>query len=594
MRARRLRRAAVALGLALALASAAAGQKVLRYAFPLPESGFDPAQITDLYSRTVAAGIFEAPLEYEYLAQPARLRPATAAALPEVSADHRRFVFRLRPGIFFAEHPAFGGRRRELVAEDYVYALKRHYDPRWKSGNLQQLESAGVLGLSELRQRALAERRPFDYDTPVQGLRSLDRYRFELRLARPDPRFVHLFADPSFAGAVAREVVEAEGRDIGAHPVGTGPWRLVEWRRGLRIVLEHRPDWHGQHYAETAPADAPAALRAQADRWRGRSLPMLDRVEIAVIEQPQPRWLAFLNGEHDLIENLAGDFAAQALPGGRLAPHLAARGLQAWRSPLPSIAMTYFAMEDPVVGGYGAARVALRRAIALAVDVERERLLVRGGQALPANGLIAPLTYGHDAALRSEMGTHDLARARALLDLYGYVDHDGDGWREAPDGRPLRLRYAMQSDATSRALAEQWQRNMAALGLRIEFEIATWAENLKRSRAGRLMMWGVGWMASEPDGDTFLALGYGPNAGQGNPSGFALPAFDRLYEHQRSLPDGPQRLAAMQAAQRLLLTYMPMKVHVHQLATDLAQPALQGYRRNPFVPNFWKYVDLER
>ncbi|MCK6423342.1 MAG: bicyclomycin resistance protein, partial [Aquabacterium sp.] len=104
--------------------AAAQAPKVLRYAFPVAETGFDPAQISDLYSRTVAAGIFEAPLTYDYLARPARIVPQTAAALPEITDEGRRFVFRIRPGIRFADDPAFGGRPRELTAADYVYSIK--------------------------------------------------------------------------------------------------------------------------------------------------------------------------------------------------------------------------------------------------------------------------------------------------------------------------------------------------------------------------------------------------------------------------------------------------------------------------------------
>ncbi len=184
------------------------GKKVLRYAFRVAETNFDPAQITDLYSRTVAAAFFEAPYEFEYLAKPARMRPATAAGMPEISEDFRTFTIRIRPGIYFADHPAFKGQKRELVAEDYVYSLKRHYDPRWKSGNLYILENAKILGLSELRRKALDEKKPFDYDTPVEGLRTLDRYTFQIRLAEPAPRFIlSNFTDGSFTGALAREVV---------------------------------------------------------------------------------------------------------------------------------------------------------------------------------------------------------------------------------------------------------------------------------------------------------------------------------------------------------------------------------------------------
>jgi hypothetical protein len=102
--------------------------------------------------------------------------------------------------------------------------------------------------------------------------------------------------------------------------------------------------------------------------------------------------------------------------------------------------------------------------------------------------------------------------------------------------------------------------------------VAKWPENLKASRAGKLMMWGVGWSAAAPDGDTFLALGYGPNKGQANHSRFDLPEFNRLYEKQRLLPDTPERAAAMAEAKKLMIAYMPYKIHVHRISTDLAHP----------------------
>ncbi len=134
---------------------------------------------------------------------------------------------------------------------------------------------------------------------------------------------------------------------------------------------------------------------------------------------------------------------------------------------------------------------------------------------------------------------------------------------------------------------------MHAIGIRIEFHAAKWPENLKASRAGKLMMWGVGWSAGQPDGDTFLALGYGPNKGQANHARFDLPAFNALYEQQRVLPDGPERAAAMEAAKKLMIAYMPYKVHVHRIWTDLTQPWVTGYHRNIYVREFWKYVDID-
>jgi ABC-type transport system substrate-binding protein len=570
---------------------APAAAKVLRYAFPIAESGFDPAQVTDLYSNTVLANIFEAPLEYEYLAEPARVRANTAAGLPEVSDDFKRFVFRIQPGIHFADDPAFNGVARELTAADYVYSIKRHYDPRWKSGKLYQLEAAGILGLSELRRELIAQKKPFDYEREVQGLRVLDRYRFEVRLAEPSPRFAQNFTDPGLVGALAREVVEFYGDRVGEHPVGTGPFKLAQWTRSSKIVLERNPGFRKVLYDEHPPADD-ARRVAMADAMRGRRLPIVDRIEVAIIEQQQPRWLSFLNAEHDVIERVPEEFVPQATPNNRLAPHLAKRGIRMQRYRRADVAFSYFAMENPVVGGYTPDKVALRRAISLAVDLEREIRLVRSSQAIPAQSIVGPQVWGYDPAFKSEMSEFSRARAKALLDLHGYVDRDGDGWREMPDGQPLLIEYSTQSDAQSRALYEQWQINMNAIGIRMVAKIAQWPEHLKASRAGKLMMWGVAWSVG-PDAEGFLMLGYGPNKGQANHARFDLPEFNALFEHQRVLPDGPERQALIDQAKRLTVAYMPYKAHVHRIWTDLAQPWVIGYHRNIFVREFWKYVDID-
>lgn len=577
-------------GAAAPPAPAASAAKVLRYAFRIAETGFDPAQISDLYSRTIAANIFEAPYQYEFLARPARLRPATAAAMPEAADDFKTFTVRLKPGIYFADDPAFAGKPRELTAADYVYSLKRIADPHQKSPHYSQLEEDRFLGLAELREAALAGK-PFDYDREIEGLRALDRYTLQIKLARPNPRFADHLSDASLAGAVAREVVEKYGDRIMEHPVGTGPFRLASWKRSSLIVLEKNPGYRDQFYDEQAPADDPLA-QAAARRLKGRKLPMVDRVEVSIIEEAQPRWLAFLNAEMDVLEQVPEDFTLAAIPGNRIAPNLARRGIYAVRYPRSDLSLSYFAMENPVVGGYGADKVALRRALSLAVNVDEEIRQVRRGQAIVGHGIIGPGSSGYDSGFRSEMGEFSRARAQALLDTYGYVDRNGDGWRDRPDGSPLVLEYATQPDNLSRQLIEQWKKNMDAIGVRIEFKVAKWPENLKASRAGRLMMWGVGQSAG-PDGSDFLTLAYGPSKGLNNHARFDLPAYNRLYDRQKSLPDGPERLALMKQAQELMVAYMPYKVHVHRVFTDLAQPWVVGMHRNVFLREFWKFVDID-
>jgi ABC-type transport system substrate-binding protein len=567
--------------------------KVLRYAFPVAETGFDPVQVSDLYSRIITAHVFEAPLSYDHLARPYKIKPSTAAAMPEVSDDFKTFVFRIKPGIYFADDPAFKGKKRELVAADYVYSLKRVYDPKFKSPMHQSLEDEGIVGLQAVRDEALKSNKPFDYDREVEGVKTLDRYTFRIKLRESRPRHLYAWTGRDVAaGAVAREVVEFYGDKIMEHPVGTGPFRLADWRRSSKIVLERNPNYREDLYDAEPNADD-AEGQALLKRFKGRRLPMVDRVEVSVIEQAQPRWLSFLNGEQNFIERLPNEFVDQALPEGKLAPHLAKRGVAAHRVPGSDVTLLVFNMENPLVGGYTPQQVALRRAIALGNNVEREIQLARRGQAIRAQSMMPPYTTGYLSDRRTEMSEYSLARAKALLDLYGWTDRNGDGWRERPDGAPLVLEMLTQSDGSSRQLDELFKKDMDAMGLRMTLKVAQWPENLKATRAGQFTMWRVGSSAASPDGQGALERYYGPSTGKGNLSRFQFKTFDSLYERMKMLPDGPERLALFDEATKLLVAYMPYRVGVHRILTDLGDASLVGYRRPAFWLDWWQYVDID-
>src|SRR6267378_5051821 len=221
------------------LAPPAAAEKTLRYAFQVSETGFDPAQVNDLYSVIIFSHILDAPLTYDYLALPFKLKPNTAAAMPEVSPDGKTWTIRIRPGIYFADDPTFRGKKRELTAQDYVYSLKRHWDPKSKSPNLYLLDKR-VVGMDAVRKQALAGGK-FDYDRDVEGLRAIDRYTFRIVLNEPTPNLLYYLTFCTLACAVARDVIEAYPERSMEKPVGTNAYRLAQWKRSSRIVLEHNP-----------------------------------------------------------------------------------------------------------------------------------------------------------------------------------------------------------------------------------------------------------------------------------------------------------------------------------------------------------------
>jgi ABC-type transport system substrate-binding protein len=534
--------------------------------------------------------MFDAPYTLDYLARPFQLKPNTATAMPDVSADGKTWTIRIRPGIYFADDPAFRGKKRELTAHDYVYSIKRHFDPKNKSPNLYILDKR-IVGMDPVRKAALAGGK-LDYDREVEGLRATDRYTFRIVLTEPTPNLRYHLAFCNFSCAVAREVIEAYPDRSMEHPVGTNAYRLAQWRRSSRIVLERNPNYREEHYDAEAAADDPAAQGIVA-KMRGKRLPQIDRVEIYIIEESQPRWLAFLNAEHDLIDRVPFDFANLAAPEGRLAPNLRKKGAQLDRTSEHDMIFFYFNMENPVVGGYTADKVALRRAISLAVDPQEVIRAVYFGQAVVAQSTVPPGSFGFDPDLAGPLAEFNPAKAKALLDVYGYVDRDGDGYREKPDGSKLVLQMATTPDSRGKRLDELWHKAMERVGVKMEFIKKQWPEHLRDSRAGKLMMWQLGWIASDPDADAFYAILYGPNKGQSNQSRFDLPQWNALYAQAKTLADSPERDRLYRQMDDLFFAYAPLRPIAHRVLTGLAQPWLIGYRRNPVERQLWKYLDID-
>ncbi len=585
------------LGRALAAAPAAsgaapAGLKVLRYAFEVAETSLDPAKVNDLYSRILTPHMFEGLYTYDHLARPVKIKPLTAAAMPEHSDDYRVWTARVRPGIYFAADPAFKGKKRELVAQDYVYAWKRFADPANKSPVWSGMETEGYIGLPEVRQRALDEKKPFDYDKEIDGVRALDRYTIRFMLKEPRPRFIETLAGGDLYGAVAREVIEFYGNDSESHPVGTGPFKLAQWRRSSLIVFERNPEFREMLY-DAEPAADDVEGQALVARFKGRRLPMVDRVEISIIEEEQPRWLSFVTGEADVAYRVGYQFAPQAMPNGKVAPNLAKQGVKGY--PVIEAAGNFylFNMDDPVVGGYTPAQVALRRAFSLGLDSQTIINYAYNGLGTLAQGPTLPNTQAYDPKFKTECSEYNPAKANALLDLYGFADRDGDGWRKRPDGSPLLFRVQTQSQQRDRKIAEVMTKNMKTLGIRVQSIVAQWPENLKQTRAGNYQIWSLGLSAAAPDSAGSYARYDSRQIGGQNMSRVRLPELDALYDRLQILPDGPERLVTFRQAENLAIAYMPYKFTLNRVSLDMTQGHLVGYRRTVFWQDWWQFVDID-
>ena len=573
-------------------ASGGKAEKNLRLTFQAAESGFDPVKVSDYYSGLVISAIFDSLLTYDYLARPAKLKPNVATALPSITDGGKTYTLTLKPGILFTPDPAFKGQPRELTAADYAYSIKRFLDPKNRSPYAFLFEGK-IVGLDKLVEAAKKSGH-FDYDAPVAGLETPDRYTLRIRLNDTDYNFSHVLGF-SMVGAVAREVIEAYGNDTNAHPVGTGPYLLKQYLRSSKITLEKNPGFRDVPW-QAEPGDD-ANDQAIAAHMRGKKLPQIDRVEISVMDEAQSRWLAFQRRETDVeyqIEELAPKFMT---PDGKLKPEFAAKGIRMERSVDAEIIYLFFNTqvkigdEENPLGGFTPEKIALRRAVAMAYNVDDQIKIIRKGQAIRAHYPIPPGVAGHEPQYRNSI-PFDPALANALLDKFGYT-RGADGYRQQPNGKYLILKYFSTPTERDRQFDELMKRSLDRIGVRAEIHKGRFAELIKLADQCRLMMKHSAWIADYPDGDNFMQLLYGPNAGQSNAACYRSAAFDQRYEKSRRMPDSPQRNQLYREMTR------QMEADTAWLLTDsryrnvLLHPYVVGYKKSAVNNAEWIYMDID-
>ena len=293
------------------------------------------------------------------------------------------------------------------------------------------------------------------------------------------------------------------------------------------------------------------------------------------------------------MNNLPVAFMGSAVPNGRLAPNLQKQHVALHRYVYPTIWFAAFNMLDPIVGGYTPERVALRRAIAMGFDREKAIKVIFNGGALPPYGVTPPGIAGFDSSVVTDAFDYDLPRAKALLDTYGFVDRDGDGWREMPDGTPLEITFSSVAQPRFRPWDELWSKSLQQLGIRMKVQKLHQAELTRLMMTGKHQLGMNAWNMDYPDGEDFQVLLYGPAAGTVNQTHFSLPAFDQLFVKAQKLKDSPERNALYREMDKIAFAYMPMVMHLYPVRAALAHPWIRGYKPHPVHLEPWKYIDID-
>ncbi|AXE32844.1 ABC transporter substrate-binding protein [Chromobacterium phragmitis] len=576
----------------LAPLHAAAAEKVLHVAFNAPETGFDPAKISDIYSSAVIEHIYDPLLTFDYLSRPVKVIPNVTTAMPTVSADGLTYTFHLKKGIYFAPDPAFKGKKRELTAADYVYSIKRLSDPTVASP-LSDTFTDKLVGLADLARKA--GKGKLDYDTPIEGVKTLDRYTLQLKFKQPFPSLPYLLAG-SWVEGQAREVIDAYGDNSNAHPVGTGPYKLALWQPGNRIVLTRNPNFRRETFRY--PSDGDAEDRKLASQMNGKAYPQIDRIEVSIIQEEQPMWLAFKSGELDLA-GIPQPLIRQVLRmdpknpwRAELKPELRDKGVQLSRGLGEEVTFYAFNMKDSVVGGLSKDKIALRRAISMAFDTNETIRDIRRNQAVQVQYIVPPNVAGHNPNFRAAY-PYNPPLANALLDQFGYKV-GSDGYRHQPNGKPFAIDFLTGPTAIDKQWNEYWQKAFDRIKVKVNFRVMQWNEQVKAQRDCKFGMNGGAWSADYPDGDNFTQLLYGGNIGNSNNACYQSARYDKLYEQSRLLPNGPERDRLYDQMNKIVAGDTPWMFSDIRFTNALAQPWVRGFKHHPNFNAIWRFLDVEK
>lgn len=551
-------------------------EKVLNIAVPQKVKGMDPIFANDRYSSNEISRVYEGLLEYHYLKRPYKLIPNLAAELPKVSEDGFTYTFKIRPGVLFQDDKAFKeGKGRELVAEDFVYSIKRLADPKLQSTGWWVLKNK-LAGLDAWRTKQSSASK-VDYTEEVEGIKALDKYTLQFKLAKPFPQFLYALAMP-FTFVVAKEVVDYYGPQFLNHPVGTGPFVLPEFRQTLKITYTKNPTFRKKTFPTEASEEFQELLKDA-----GKPLPLVSKVVVNIIEESQPRWLNFQKGKVDFVDVPKDNFDSAITPDRNLSGSLSEKGINLMISPSLDVTYVAFNHDNKIFQS-----VKLRRAMMLAYDVEQSNKLFYNNTALPAQSVIPPgisgYIKGYKSPYRLMNRTQAVEQAKKLMVEAGYPN--GEGLSE--------FTYDTASGTVSRQMGEYFSKQMAQIGIKIKVVSNPWPQLQDKITKRTVELFGIAWGADYPDAENFLQLLYGPNKAPGaNGSGYDNPEFNRLFKVSSVMQDSPERTALYEKMYRMAAEEVPWIYGVHRQTFTIKQGWMKNFVATDFEAGRAQYLDVD-
>ncbi len=547
----------------------------------------DPVQGANIYANFVIVNAYDTLYSYQYLARPYLLKPNLAVDFPTISPDGLTYTFRLKKGVRFIDDPSFpGGRGREVVAEDFIYSIKRQFDPKNQPQGAW-LWQGRIAGLDEWKAAGS------DYSQPVSGLRAVDAHTLEVRLTRPYPQLTATLAQ-GYSALVPHEAVEKYGKGLGVRPVGSGPFKLVSYDTA-RVVMERNPNYRQEPVDLAAEGYNPATQKfSGVEAIQGRSPPFVDRLEFNFINESSASWTSFTKGDEVQLTVLPIEQVDRVLATKRpvtLRPEYAEKynvyaGLEA------GFVSTAFNMAFPELGynpdpARELRNKALRCAMIKGYDWEARNNSWYFGLGEYFPGIIVPASPEFDPELSRASVTRDVPGARKLL--------KDNGW--TPDNLPTII-YGTTAGTTERLFFEQFRAWMRDIGFPrekiVQKAFANFGDISRAWKRSQLPLVAKGWGLDYPDAENTLQLFFGPNASPGsNDANWKNPEYDRLYEESSVMQPSPERTELYHRMNQILIDDCVAITGIARTRIYLWHKNVIAVPDREILGGFWlKYVDV--
>ncbi|WP_230460529.1 ABC transporter substrate-binding protein [Sansalvadorimonas verongulae] len=613
---------------------------------------FDPARSYSSDETVFIDQIYEAPYRYHFLKRPYVLEPALAEAMPKVTyfdkqmqpvtVDNSTLAFsvytiHLKKGVMYQPHPALANDKwgnalylfstpeqsaqyatlydfpesgtRELVADDFIYQIKRLSDPKNKSPLLGFLSNY-IVGMSDFSEQVMEKDRSGWLDLRtinLEGIQAVDDHTLTIRIKGLYPQFTYWMAMHFFApvpweadrfyhnpGFIDRNLT------LDWFPLGTGAFMMTRNDPNRGIVLERNPNYRLDLFPSDGGSDA------------GKAMPFIDKATFRLEKESLPQWSKFMQGWYDRsgddTHNISSSNFDRAFvvsgDGLELSEEMQSKGITVSTEIKPSIFYYGFNMKDPVVGGYTEDKRKLRRAINIALNTEEFLEIFANGRGLPAMGPIPPGIPGYVEGkaginpyiydwVNGKPKRKSIEHAKRLLDEAGYPNG-----RNKATGKPLIL-YLDTTGGSAGSVADWRRRQLEKLGVQLEYRSTDYARFRQKMRAGNTQLFSWGWLADYPDPENFLFLLSSSQTSEAcqcdgsNTSNYMNPMFDQLFDQMKTMENSPEREAIITKMVELVRRDGPWMDGYHVKEYYLNNSWVSNTQRHGIARDTLKYLKLD-